>query len=121
MGANERQVAGDHYKASLQHWDVMLDYYGSAFLIGCAVKYITRWRKKGTGLQDLQKAEHYVEKIVEWVEASPIVIRGGTDGLVPEAMLELYFQANDVPPKEQGSSPSSGATGASPASCTPRR
>lgn len=58
---NQRQVGGDHYAGSYQHWDFVID-YGLPYLEGCATKYLSRWRKKN-GLQDLQKAHHYVEKI----------------------------------------------------------
>lgn len=63
--ANERQVGGDHYKrdGSLEHWD-LIERSGIGYLEGCATKYVARWRKKG-GLQDLEKAEHYVQKLIE--------------------------------------------------------
>ena len=31
---------------------------------GCAIKYLSRWREKG-GLQDLKKARHYLDKLIE--------------------------------------------------------
>lgn len=62
--ANEVQVGGDHYKAAgVQHWDVMA-YFSSDYYVGNATKYVTRWRKKN-GLQDLQKAGHYLQKLTE--------------------------------------------------------
>ena len=63
--ANERQIGGDHYKrdGSLEHWD-LIERSGVGYLEGCATKYVARWRKKG-GLQDLEKAEHYVQKLIE--------------------------------------------------------
>jgi hypothetical protein len=54
MTANERQVEGDHYKTSIEHWDWVyandLDYFQ-----GQITKYIFRWKKKN-GLKDLQKS-----------------------------------------------------------------
>lgn len=61
MNANDRQVGGDHYKTGgAQHWDM----FGPEYLIGCATKYVARWRKKN-GVQDLEKALHYSEKLLE--------------------------------------------------------
>lgn len=62
-GPNARQVGGAHYASELQHWDVIED-YGIGYLEGCASKYVTRARKKN-GLQDVDKAIHYVEKLIE--------------------------------------------------------
>lgn len=63
MSANERQVGGSHYQSSMQHWDFIED-NGIGYLEACATKYITRHRKKN-GLQDLEKADHYVEKLIQ--------------------------------------------------------
>lgn len=60
---NKIQVGGDHYKSNYQHWDWVVA-TGLDYLAGCATKYITRWRKKN-GLQDLQKAAHYLDKLIE--------------------------------------------------------
>ena len=64
INANSRQVGGAHYQgATLQHWDVValfnLDYFA-----GNITKYLFRWRAKG-GLQDLEKARHYLDKYIE--------------------------------------------------------
>jgi hypothetical protein len=62
LAANQRQVGGDHYKTGgLEHWDL----FGVEYLVGCATKYIARWRKKGTPMLDLEKGLHYAEKIKE--------------------------------------------------------
>lgn len=66
--ANERQVAGTHYRHSVQHWDYAaangLDYFE-----GQITKYVTRWRKKhltaAGRLDDIQKALHFAEKFAE--------------------------------------------------------
>lgn len=58
---NARQVGGEHYQKMIyQHWDWVCD-VGLPYLLGCATKYICRWRQKG-GAQDLEKAVHYLEK-----------------------------------------------------------
>lgn len=62
--ANKRQVGGSHYKdMGIEHWDVValnnLDYFQ-----GQVTKYVMRWRGKN-GLQDLEKAKHFLEKYIE--------------------------------------------------------
>jgi len=61
--ANDRQVGGSHYAAEVQHWDYVvannLDYFQ-----GQIIKYVARHRKKG-GVQDLRKAQHFLEKYIE--------------------------------------------------------
>lgn len=71
MGANDTQHGGTHYKdREYQHWDWVCD-VGLPYLIGCATKYISRWREKG-GHLDLRKAVHYIEKAQERkIEARP--------------------------------------------------
>lgn len=61
--ANSRQVGGDHYKTEIEHWD-FIESNGIGYLEGCATKYVTRARKKN-GAQDLEKAIHYVDKILD--------------------------------------------------------
>lgn len=63
MGANDTQVGGDHYKASsFQPWDI--DRYWVGLLEHGVIKYTLRWRKKN-GLEDIGKAIHYLEKLLE--------------------------------------------------------
>lgn len=64
MNANTRQVAGSHYQAGIQHWDYVLRALAGRYLEGNITKYVTRHRKKN-GLQDLQKAMHYLDKLIE--------------------------------------------------------
>jgi hypothetical protein len=62
--ANDHQVAGSHYKThKYETWDVILD-WNLGYLDGNAVKYLSRWRLKG-GIQDLKKARHYIDKLIE--------------------------------------------------------
>lgn len=64
--ANNTQVGGTHYKTEgmPQHWDLMWMMFGEAWFIGCITKYLFRYKKKN-GLEDLQKAKHYLEKLIE--------------------------------------------------------
>jgi hypothetical protein len=58
------QVGGDHYqKAALQPWDIFLA-WGLDPWTANVVKYILRFPHKN-GLEDLQKAKHYVDFLIE--------------------------------------------------------
>ena len=64
MAANDTQVGGAHYKLhTYETWDVIVD-WNLGYLDGNAVKYLSRWKVKG-GVQDLKKAQHYIEKLIE--------------------------------------------------------
>jgi hypothetical protein len=65
VDANARQIGGDHYArgGTLQHWDFVVE-NGLSYLEGNVTKYVCRHRNKN-GLQDLQKAEHYMQKLLE--------------------------------------------------------
>jgi Protein of unknwon function (DUF3310) len=63
MSVNETQVGGTHYQSSYQHWDFVID-TNLHYLYGCATKYLSRWRQKN-GVQDLEKAIHYIRKAQE--------------------------------------------------------
>lgn len=67
--ANEVQIAGTHYKdKAIQPWDYIVA-NGLGYLEGNVVKYVSRHRDKN-GLADLQKARHYIDKLIEGYEAS---------------------------------------------------
>lgn len=58
------QIGGDHYrKRSIQPIDFILA-NDLGFCEGNAIKYLVRWKDKN-GLQDLEKAKHYVEFLIE--------------------------------------------------------
>lgn len=62
--ANTRQVGGDHYGMSnLQHWD-LVDIFSWDYFQGQITKYLMRWKTKN-GVQDLEKAAHFLEKYIE--------------------------------------------------------
>lgn len=61
--ANAQQVGGDHYKQAIQPWDYVAA-NNLGYFEGNIVKYVTRWRKKG-GIEDLKKARHYLDKLIE--------------------------------------------------------
>jgi hypothetical protein len=67
MAANDYQIGGGHYQTPIQHWDFVvangLDHFQAAI-----TKYVVRWRHKG-GVEDLKKAQHYLAKYMELIEA----------------------------------------------------
>lgn len=67
MSVNDIQVGGEHYRAKTQHWD-FVEVNGMGYLEGYATKYVTRRRKKN-GHEDLRKALHCVDKLIELFRA----------------------------------------------------
>jgi len=68
MNPNSTQVGGTNYtQQSIQPWDYMQSLMTpqefEMYLVGNIIKYISRYRAKN-GVQDLQKAQHYLEKLV---------------------------------------------------------
>jgi len=62
--ANATQVGGTHYKdKKLQPWDAIAA-WDCGFLDGNVIKYVVRYRSKG-GVEDLKKARHYLDKLIE--------------------------------------------------------
>lgn len=62
---NSYQVAGNHYNGGkLQHWDYTIAVLNNRYLEGSITKYVSRHRKKN-GMQDLEKAKHFLEKLRE--------------------------------------------------------
>ena len=61
--ANNNQVAGTHYQVAIQPWDYIHS-NNIGYLAGNVVKYVSRYKTKN-GLEDLYKAKHYIEKLIE--------------------------------------------------------
>ncbi len=61
---NSMQVDGTHYRTEYQVWD-FVENNGLGGLEHAIIKYICRWREKGDGIVDLQKAIHYIDKLIE--------------------------------------------------------
>lgn len=62
--ANDKQVGGSHYKIKkIQPWD-FIHQNNIGFLAGNIIKYVARAEDKG-GIEDLEKAKHYLEKLIE--------------------------------------------------------
>lgn len=68
MSSRDRQVGGDHYsKHKIQPFDI-IDEYGLDFYEGNALKYLLR--HKGSRVEDLEKAAHYIERCIEKAKAA---------------------------------------------------
>jgi hypothetical protein len=64
VSANAVQVGGGHYQTkAIQPWDYIVS-NRLGYLEGNVVKYVSRWQEKG-GRQDLEKARHYLDKLLE--------------------------------------------------------
>jgi hypothetical protein len=71
--ASTRQVGGDHYlNQGIQPWDAMKawlsDEQFAGFLLGNTIKYLARFNAKAPGkggLPDLEKAAHYLTRLIE--------------------------------------------------------
>jgi hypothetical protein len=92
--ANDRQVGGSHYAGKVQHWD-LIELHGVGYLEGCATKYIQRWRLKN-GVQDLNKAAHYVDKLLELHLAG----RREPRGSVPVHVVQQFCQDHKLDQNE---------------------
>lgn len=64
MSALDEQVGGEHYKSLAIQPVEFIHTNGIGYVEGCVIKYVTRWRSKG-GLDDLLKARHYLDVLIE--------------------------------------------------------
>ena len=72
LSAFDTQVGGDHYKkqgATMQPWAI-IDAWGLDFYAGNVLKYILRYKYKG-GVEDLKKARHYLDRLIEKYDENP--------------------------------------------------
>ena len=64
LPAKEQQIGGSHYhQGTIQPWDIIKE-WRLDFWEGNVIKYMLRWKHKD-GLQDLKKAKHYLEYLIE--------------------------------------------------------
>lgn len=97
MAANDIQHGGDHYVAPYQHWDMVVDFRLDYYRAN-ATKYLTRHRKKN-GLQDVDKADHYVQKLIELIEHRRFNQLVSLPTVIETAMHRMairYFEANGI-------------------------
>jgi len=94
MSANERQVGGKHYKkGGEEHWDRQWRLYGRGYFVGCITKYVERYHEK-SGVQDLQKAQHFLEKLIELEqkEKATTVTVSGDPKYPGRQLFDGYYQ-----------------------------
>ena len=70
--ANATQIGGNHYASkAVQPWDAMQAWMSreefAGYLRGNVLKYMARCNDKG-GIEDVQKARHYIDKLIEVLE-----------------------------------------------------
>lgn len=64
MSALNTQIAGEHYKKFVIQPIEFITINNLPFIEGNVIKYICRWKEKG-GVDDLNKAIHYIELLKE--------------------------------------------------------
>lgn len=69
MSALATQIGGGHYKKMKIQVVEFAHANNIGYMEGSAIKYLCRWRDKG-GIQDLQKAMHYIDLLIELETAS---------------------------------------------------
>jgi hypothetical protein len=72
MSAREKQYGGDHYKKlGVEPWDVVGTWPQAqqvGFYRGNALKYLMRAGTKDDPMQEIQKARHYLDRLIEILE-----------------------------------------------------
>lgn len=67
----ETQVGGNHYKNMAIQPTEYITKNGLGYIEGNIIKYISRYRSKN-GLEDLEKAKHYLEMLMEDYRNQPL-------------------------------------------------
>ncbi|HHJ1397630.1 TPA: DUF3310 domain-containing protein [Pseudomonas aeruginosa] len=62
--ALNKQEGGAHYKEQPIQPVQYIHANGIGYLEGNVIKYVSRWKKKN-GIEDLKKAKHYIELLIE--------------------------------------------------------
>lgn len=94
QNANTRQVGGQHYKSNYQHWDFVED-FGIGYLESMAIKYLSRWKKKD-GFKDLEKAFHFVEKLLDRIDNNSRASRTKASEEIIAPAVERFIRENNI-------------------------
>lgn len=95
MSALQEQIGGGHYKKlKIQPVEYIVA-NNIPYCEGSCIKYLTRWRDKG-GVQDLNKAKHFIDIIIYHVERIGVTHNPVTVTIHPYK----YCLANSVPLNE---------------------
>lgn len=74
VDANAIQHGGSHYKdMGIEPWDYIAA-NDIGFLDGNAIRYLSRWKTKN-GIEDLKKAVHFIQKLIEVEEAKNVQVK----------------------------------------------
>jgi len=65
--ALESQIGGDWYKSDKIQWVEFVYANNIPSIEGAVIKYMLRWKKKN-GVEDLKKAIHYIQLLIELEE-----------------------------------------------------
>lgn len=65
--ASKTQIGGSHYSNMTIQPTEFIHKNGLSFIQGNVIKYVCRYKSKG-GVQDLQKAKHYIDLLIEFEE-----------------------------------------------------
>ena len=65
MSALNEQVGGVHYKDMAIQPVEFIHANGIGYIEGSVIKYVSRWKTKGNGVEDLHKAIHFLELLIE--------------------------------------------------------
>ena len=68
ISPSKRMVGGSHYLQFMIQPVEFITRNKIPYMEACAIKYLCRWRAKN-GRQDLQKAQHYIELLIEMYDA----------------------------------------------------
>jgi len=63
-GALKEQIGGNHYSKLAIQPVTYINANGLSYLQGNVIKYVTRYKDKN-GVEDLEKAKHYIDLLIE--------------------------------------------------------
>lgn len=93
--ARDRQVGGNHYKIhAIEPWDI-IEEFNLNFWEGNAIKYILR--DKGSRIEDLKKAIHYLEYELERLEESALDEDGAQGAIDPQGTIVVSAHESYYP------------------------
>lgn len=87
MKASEDQISGNHYKNYPIQPAEFIQRNGLNWCEGNAIKYLVRHRDK-KGAEDLLKAKHYIDLLLEWEYSTPLPAGEGYSPLVKDATAD---------------------------------
>ena len=64
MGAFDSQIGGNHYKSFKIQPVEFIHINGLGYIAGNIIKYVCRYKSKN-GIEDLRKARHYIDMLIE--------------------------------------------------------